>query len=59
MKNYRLTTQSDSGKFTFRIYADSLETAKLILMKSEGCPECAIIKIKEDKPKTYKHTWKH
>jgi hypothetical protein len=44
MNHYKLTVKSNSGKFRFKIIATDEQTAKLIVMKSEGCPESAIVK---------------
>jgi hypothetical protein len=49
MNLYKITTKNDTGKYTFKVYALDIETAKLMVMKSEGCPECAITKITEKK----------
>lgn len=49
MNEYRITVKSDSGKFTFRVIATDEETAKMIVMISEGCPESAIVKVKSKK----------
>lgn len=54
MIQYRITLKSDSGKFTFTGIATDEETAKLIVLKSEGAPESAIIKTKFKKY-IYKH----
>lgn len=49
MIDYNITVESDSGKFTFSGTATDMDTAKLIVMKSEGCPETSIIKAEEIK----------
>lgn len=54
MIKYRITLKSDSGKFTFTGIATDEETAKLIVLKSEGAPECAIVKT-VIKPYKYSH----
>ena len=49
MKEYRITTKSNFGKFTFKVCALDEQTAKPIVMKSEGCPESAIVKVRSKK----------
>jgi len=47
MLNYKLTIQSDTGKFTVKTAATSEEDAKRLACVCYGCPLSAIIKIKE------------
>ena len=47
MQNYKLTIQSDTGKFTAKVAATSEENAKRLACVCYGCPLSAIIKIKE------------
>lgn len=42
MKTYEFTLKHDNGTVKIRTSADNLEAAKLIIIKSEGCPERAI-----------------
>lgn len=47
MKNFRVTVKHDEGKITFSVKASSEDAAKKMVMKAEGCPESAIISVKE------------
>jgi hypothetical protein len=47
MKKFRLTLKHDYGKINFIIFARNEDQAKQIVCECEGCPQCAIIKVKE------------
>jgi hypothetical protein len=47
MNTYKLTLKHDNGKITFEVKADSEKAARGIVCRSEGCPDSAIIKVKE------------
>jgi hypothetical protein len=56
MKDFRLTLQHDNGKFNIRTTAKDEQTAREIVCKAEGCPDRAIIKVVEVKPRKRKLT---
>lgn len=46
MNEYKVTVKHDKGKTTLKVMAICKESAKAIVMRSEGCPESAIVKVK-------------
>jgi hypothetical protein len=52
IKTYRATLKHDKGKVKLRVTSLSGEEGAIeMIMAVENCPRCAIIKIKELKPK--------
>ncbi len=49
MIQFSATIKHDKGSFKIHTVATSEEVAKQMIMKAEGCPESAIIKIKTKK----------
>lgn len=47
MNTYILHLKHNGGVFVLQIHARNKEAAKAIVMKAEGCPEEAIIKIEK------------
>jgi len=47
MKTYKLTLKHDHGKVRITVKAENEQKAKELVMKSENCPERAIVKIQE------------
>ena len=43
MKSYKIQVKHDQGEQGFLIRADSIQEAKEIVMRLEGCPERAIL----------------
>jgi hypothetical protein len=47
MNQYAVFVEHDGGKATFILIASSEDMAKEVVMKFEGCPECAIIEVRK------------
>lgn len=47
MKQYIVTIKHDAGTHKIRIIARNEDRAKEMVMASEGCPESAIIRVRE------------
>lgn len=47
MNPYILTVKHDEGIQKIRVNATDEAQAKTMVMKAEGCPECAIIRIRK------------
>ena len=49
MRYYTLTVKHDNGKVKLKTAATSEQAARKIIQNNEGCPDCAIIKVKTGK----------
>jgi len=47
MKQFIVTVKHDQGVTRFRVIAANEDAAKLQVMKAEGCPESAIIRVRK------------
>lgn len=55
IKKYKITLKHDNGKVNIITTASDEKQAREIVLKWEGAPACAIVKVKQLKPlKTYK-----
>lgn len=54
LNGYAITLQHDNGKITLLINSSSEKNARQIACSSEGCPECAIIRVKENKNRPFR-----
>lgn len=46
MNKYKVTVKHDKGKTTLKVMAICKDSAKAIIMRAEGCPSSAIVKVK-------------
>ena len=44
---YRVLTMTDKGYFPIWVVASSIDNAKMLVMKSENCPERAIVMVEK------------
>lgn len=53
MKTFIVTLKHDEGDFTLEVRSYSEQRAKDMVVKSEGCPYSAIIKVEEYNPSLF------
>ncbi len=47
MNTYKFKLKHDKGFFNLTIHAQTLESAKYVLLEAEKCPESAIVRVSE------------
>lgn len=48
MNTYTATLKHDTGNYKLKVYAREESAARKMITEAENCPECAIIKLKEE-----------